>query len=288
MYMNLLKSLLFLFLFFVSTIIFSQSLTKTQFTYKNNKAIGKYEKVNDIKMYYEVYGKGKPLILIHGNGASIKSMKYQIEYFSKYYKVIVADSRGHGKSEAGKNKLTYRQMANDWARLLTKLKIDSAYILGWSDGGIIGLLLAINYPAKVKMLAAMGANLLPDSSAVYKWAINWVHKNQVITNKMIAQKDTTQNWKLLKQQLNLLAAQPHISLNELHKISAPVLILSGDKDVIKIEHTILIYQNISKAQLCIFPGATHMIPEINPKLFNDTVYNFFNKPFSRPDTKDYF
>ncbi len=288
MLINIRKNYILLILFFFTTIIFSQSFINKQIIYGNNKSVGRYEKVNDIKMYYEIYGKGKPLVIIHGNGASIKSMKYQIDYFSKHYKVIVADSRGHGKSEAGKNKLSYRQIANDWANLLTKLKVDSAYILGWSDGGIIGLLLSINHPVKVRMLAAMGANLLPDSTAVYKWAIDWVHKNQNLTNKMIDKKDTTQNWELLKQQLNLLANQPHISLNELHKISVPVLILSGDKDVIKLEHTILMYQNISKAQLCIFPGATHMIPEINPKLFNDTVYDFFNKPFSRPDTKDYF
>jgi pimeloyl-ACP methyl ester carboxylesterase len=284
---TVLFSLLFILSFFTVTAI-TQSSFNNNIPYGSNSNNGKYAKVNNIKMYYEIYGKGEPLVLIHGNGESIKSMKNQIDYFSKYYKVIVADSRGHGKSELGNVELTYEQMANDWASLLTYLKIDSANIIGWSDGGIIGLLMAIHHKQKVKMLAAMGANLQPDSTAVYPWAINWVKQNRIKINEMIAKGDTTENWELQSQYFNLLDEQPNIPLEDLHKITAPVLVLAGDKDVIKEEHTVLIYQNIPKAQLCIFPAATHMIPVVNPIKFNTTVYEFFSKPFSRPDTKDFF
>ena len=98
--------------------------------YGSNKAVGKYASVNGIKMYYEVYGEGKPLVLIHGNGGSILTMGYQVQYFSKYYRCIVADSRAHGKSGVGEGRLTYEQMADDWSALLDTLKIDSAYVLG--------------------------------------------------------------------------------------------------------------------------------------------------------------
>jgi len=272
----------------LSFISYAQTDNMISISYGDNPDVGKHTKVNDIKMYYEIYGKGEPLLLIHGNGASIESMKYQIDFFAKYYRVIAADSRGHGKTTRGSGKLTYRKMANDWVALLNNLQIDSAYVLGWSDGGILGLLMAINNPTKVKKLAIMGANLQPDSTAVYPWAVKMVKRKSKLASKKLAQKDTTENWQLQKELLTLLGKQPNISLNELHKITAPVLVLAGDKDVIREEHTLLIYQNIPKSQLCIFPGETHLTPVMNPKLFNQTVYTFFNNPFERPDTKDYF
>ena len=256
--------------------------------YERDEKRGKFVQVNDIKMYYEIYGHGKPVVIIHGNEQSIANLRFQISYFSRRYQVIVADSRGHGQSELGNGDLTYEQMADDWADLLNQLNVDSANIIGWSDGGIIGLLLAIHYPSSVGKVAAMGANLQPDTSAVYSWAVNWVKEQEQIADSIIALNNATRNWHLRKQYLNLLGTQPHIAVTDLHKISSPVLILASDKDIIREEHTILMYQNIPQAHLCIFPGATHMIPVENPDLFNQTVFNFFNSPFHRPDTKNYF
>jgi pimeloyl-ACP methyl ester carboxylesterase len=256
--------------------------------YGNNKKVGKYAEINGIKMYYEIYGRGEPLILIHGNDDDIQSMEYQIRYFSRYYRVIAADSRGHGKSSLGDGRLTYEKMADDWASLLDELGIDSSYVIGWSDGGIIGLLLAIHHASKVRMLAVMGANLRPDTSAVYYWAVNWVKQMDQMADSMIARNDTSQDWYLRKQILDLLGKQPHIPLADLHTISVPVLVLAGDRDVIREEHTILIYQNLKKAHLCIFPGSTHGIPVEDPELFNRTVHRFFKNPFTRPDTRDDF
>ena len=269
-----------------SSYLFSQE--KAADYYGNNTKVGKFAEVNGIKMYYEVYGNGSPLVLVHGNGASINSMKYQIDFFSKHYKVIAADSRGHGKTERGNGKLTYKRMANDWVVLLNSLHIDSAYVLGWSDGGIIGLLMTINNPSKVKKLAIMGANLQPDSTAVYPWAVKMVKRKRELVNIKLTKKDSTENWKLQKELLTLLGEQPDISISQLHKITAPVLVMAGDKDVIREEHTLLIYQNIPKSHLAIFPGETHLTPVTNPMLFNQTVYTFFRNPFTRPDTKDIF
>lgn len=273
--------------------LFTQNITaqeqKTFSTpYGNNPAAGKYALVNGIKMYYEVYGEGAPMVLVHGNGGNVASMANQIEYFKTKYKIIVADSRAQGKSEEGKGRLTYEQITDDWSALLDQLHIDSAYFIGWSDGGIESLLMAIRHPNKVKMMAIMGANLQPDSSAVYPWAVKWVKKNAALTDSMIAKKDTAYNYALIKKLFDLLGNQPHISLAEVQKIQAPTLVMGGDKDVIKEAHTMQIYQNLQKAWLCIFPGATHMIPETDPEIFNPTVEKFFSKPYYRPDTKTFF
>lgn len=282
------KLLVIVYCFLLVKISFAQDQKTFSTPYGNNPAAGKYATVNGIKMYYEIYGEGAPMVLIHGNGGSVKSMANQVEYFKTKYKIIVADSRAQGKSEEGKGLLTYEQITDDWAALLDQLHIDSAYIIGWSDGGIESLLMAIRHPNKVKMMAIMGANLQPDTSAVYDWAVKMVQQSDHYLDSMIAKKDTAYNYGLYKKLNDLLGKQPHISLAQVHTIKTPTLVLGGDKDVIKEAHTLQIYQNLQKAWLCIFPGGTHMMPETDPELFNKTVERFFSKPYNRPDTKYLF
>ncbi len=282
------KLLVIVYCCLVVKVSFAQDQKTFSTPYGNNPAAGKYATVNGIKMYYETYGEGAPMVLIHGNGGSVISMANQVEYFKTKYKIIVADSRAQGKSEEGKGQLTYEQITDDWAALLDQLHIDSAYVIGWSDGGIESLLMAIRHPNKVKMMAIMGANLQPDTSAVYDWAVKMVKQSDHYLDSMIAKKDTAYNYALYKKLNDLLGKQPHISLAQVHTIKAPTLVLGGDKDVIKEAHTLLIYQNLQKAWLCIFPGGTHMMPETDPELFNKTVERFFSRPYNRPDTKYLF
>jgi pimeloyl-ACP methyl ester carboxylesterase len=255
-------------------------------SFGTNAAAGAYANVNGIKLYYEVYGSGTPLLMIHGNGGNIASMSQQIAYFMPQYQVVVADSRGHGKSQMGEGRLTYEQMAEDLNSLLELRKLKSVYVLGWSDGGILGLLLAIHHPDKVGKLAIMGANLNPEGA--YDWALEMVAQQSKMVEEKIASGDKAPRWQVMKQYLDLLGKQPHIPVSDLHQITAPTLVMAGDKDVIRGEHTLQIFENIPHAHLCIFPGATHLIPIQNAPLFNRTVALFFEKPFTRPDTKDLF
>jgi len=259
---------------------------KLAIPYGENPAAGKFTELNGIRLYYEVYGDGPALLQIHGNGGSIAAMGNQIQFFAPRYRVIAADSRGHGKSDMGPGRLTYDQQAEDLNALLDQLQVKSANILGWSDGGIIGLLLAIRHPDKVAKLAIMGANLNPEGA--YPWALEWVAKQNKAVDEKIAAGDKSQPWSVFKQQLDLLGKQPQIPVGDLAKITAPVLVMAGDKDVIRGEHSLLIFEHIARAHLAIFPGSTHMIPWENPALFNSTVGNFFSQPFTRPDTKDIF
>lgn len=278
------KQLLFFSLILVFGISNAQENLNFKFNtpYGSNENVGKYIIINDAKIYYEEYGKGEPLLLIHGNNGSIKSMENQIEYFRNKYRVIVADNRGHGKSELKTDSLTYVQITKDWDAIVNYLKLDSINIVGWSDGGIIGLKMGISGKSKIKKIVAMGANLRPDSTAVHSWAI----KNDIKSLKMIKSKiqeeDTTQNWDLQKQLLEILLAQPNIPIKDLSKIKAKVLIMAGDEDITKNKHSLEMYENIPKAQLCIMPGETHYTPVSNPKLFNEIVNRFLSEPFKRP------
>jgi len=247
--------------------------------YGNNKNAGNFITVNGIKLYYEIYGEGAPLLLIHGNGGNIAYMKPQIEYFSKNYKVIVMDCRGRGKSELGKDSLTYMQMTKDIISLLNSLHLDSTYVIGRSDGGIIALMMAIYYPDKVKKAAAFGANLTPDTTGLYSFSYKEVIQDRKHADEMISKNDKSQNWYVIQQRNRLMEFQPHISANDLHKIKCPVLILSCDRDLIPEEHTLFIYRNIPKANLCIFPGENHFVTKNNPNLFNSAVAKYFSEPF---------
>ncbi|MCB2377605.1 alpha/beta hydrolase [Hymenobacter sp. BT635] len=133
--------------------------------YGRNAAAGKYAALRGVKLYYETYGTGPTLLLLHGNGGSSQDFKQTIPYFARRYRVIALDSRAHGQSVDAGDSLSFEMLADDCAALLTQQRLDSAYVLGWSDGGITALVLALRHPGKVKRLAATGANLWPDSTA---------------------------------------------------------------------------------------------------------------------------
>ena len=252
--------------------------------YGKNTVVGKFVNLNETKIYYEEYGKGEPLLLIHGNGGSIREMGNLIDFFKDKYRVIIADNRGQGQSELNTDSLTYEQITKDWEQLVNYLQLDSINIIGWSDGGIVGLKMGISGRTKVKKIVAMGANLRPDSTAVKAWAIREVLKARKTAETKIREQDTTQNWKLRLQLLGLLGNQPTIPTQDLSKVRAKVVIMAGDEDIIKNEHSLEMYNYIPKAQLCIMPGETHFTPASDPKLFNTIVDRFLSEPFKRPDS----
>lgn len=247
--------------------------------YGNNSAVGKYIDANGTKLYYEVYGQGDPLLLIHGNSGSIKSMGYQIDYFSKKYKVIIPDCRGRGNSELNTDSLTYEQITQDLVELTNKIGIDSFDVVGWSDGGIIGIMMGIHYPNKVKKIVASGANIWIDSTVVSQSLLDQTRTEIKEAAKMMKLNDKSQNWNVIYQRKNMEDKQPNIGLALLKKIKSPVLIVAGDRDWITLEHTILIYQNIPKSNLWIVPAADHLIPVEQPELFNTTIDIFLREPF---------
>jgi pimeloyl-ACP methyl ester carboxylesterase len=246
--------------------------------YGSNKDAGKYYTLRGFKMYCEIYGEGQPVLIIHGNGGSIMNFGANIPYFSKKYKVIVADSRAQGRSADPGDSLTYEQMADDLAALLDQLHVDSAYVIGWSDGGINGLLLAMRHPEKVKKLAVTGANLQPDTTAVPQeiWDMVRPEYAKLKAKKFAEMKPQEQSsFKLMR----LLCDQPHIPYSALHVIKCPSLVIGGDHDVIKPIHTLTIAENIPHSYLWILPNSGHSTPVAYSELFNKTVDDFFSKPF---------
>ncbi len=258
------------------TSAFATAQAQQPVPYDNNPAAGKYYDINGFRMYTEVYGSGPALLMIHGNNDNMSAFSKNVPYFAQHYKVILADSRSQGRSLDPDHPLNFEMMADDYAALLDAMHIDSAYVVGWSDGGINALLLAIRHPAKVKKLVATGANLWnsPDALAPGIWE-GAVAEYDAGLNKTY----TTAKEKNDRKLFLLDWWEPHMTLAQLHTIQAPSLIMAGDHDVISLAHTLLIYQNIPHANLWIVPGSGHPTLQEHPDEFNRKVDEFLTTPF---------
>jgi len=238
----------------------------------DDASAGKFASINGVEIYYEVYGKGEPLLLLHGNQQAIKTFTSQIAEFSKYYKVIAVDTRGQGKSSYDDRNYSYDLFADDMNQLLTRLQIDSVNIVGWSDGGNTGLIMAMKFPVKVKRLVTMGANIFIDESVVAKETID-----EISTTINQLKKDTAAASINSMRLYNMLLKEPHYKYEQLKSITCPVLVMAGENDIIKEEHTKKIAANITRAKLLIVPKETHYYPVNNSKGFNEMVVQFLKE-----------
>ena len=227
--------------------------------------------MKDIQLHYIEQGQGQPLILLHGNGESCDYFEHQIPCFSKDYRVIAIDTRGHGKSPRGEKPFTIKQFAEDLKDFMDAKGITKANILGFSDGGNIALEFALKHPERIEKLILNGANLFPSGvKPLYQWPIEIGYR----IAKMFSKKSSKA--KQNAEMLGLMVNEPHIDPSELARLTIPVLVISGKKDMIKESHTRLIYKSLPDAQLNIIEG-DHFIANKNYEAFNRVVERFLRK-----------
>jgi pimeloyl-ACP methyl ester carboxylesterase len=250
----------------------------------SNKQAGRFVEVNDIKIYYEVYGEGEPLLLLHGGFGSIENFIYQIPDYSKHFKVIAVDSRAQGRSLDSDKEITYALMASDMSELIDKLHLGSVHVVGWSDGGNIGLELAFAHPEKVKKLVTFGANYTHE---------NWMAApNNVVMdpNDPLIIKTSTMLKKYkdgierlspgVKKKIWANAERyPNFTKEQLKQIKVPVLVVVGDHDLINLDQTIALFTSLPHSRLFIIPDATHFVPAEQPELINSEVIKFLTTPY---------
>lgn len=246
---------------------------------------GKQLNIFNKKIYYEEYGQGTPLILLSGGGLSrsIKDFENCIPDLAKHYRVITPDSPGQGKSEQA-DTLTYDVLLEFMSRLIDSVKIDSAYVMGWSDGGIVGILLAEKRPDKIKKVISVGANnglsraISPDIpiDSVYPMTLDYFEKNN---KELIGRYMNTlpRNWKKQVNDLNVMVYQKesYFSDSIYGRINIPVLIVLGDRDDIIVEHGLEMHRLIKGSQFCILPNTTHEVFSEKPDLINKIAIDFF-------------
>lgn len=226
--------------------------------------------MNDIQLHYIEQGQGQPLVLLHGNGENCNYFEHQISYFSRNYRVIAIDTRGHGKSPRGEKPFSIRQFSEDLKDCLEAMNIAKTILLGFSDGGNIALEFALKYPERVEKLVLNGANLFPSGvKAIYQWPIEIGYR----IAKLFAKK--SEKAKQNAEMLGLMVNEPHIDPTELSRLTMPVLVVAGTKDMIKESHTRLIYKSLPNAQLNLIEG-DHFVANKNPEAFNEVVNRFLS------------
>ncbi len=222
----------------------------------------------DISLYYQEKGNKEPFILLHGNGEDGSYFKHQIDYFSDSYRVIVIDTRGHGKSPRGTKPFTIEQFSCDLYDFMKELEISEAVILGFSDGANIAMKFAMKYPDKVKALILNGGNLNPRGVKITtQLPIEIGYK----IAKLFASK--SHEAKKNAEMLGLMVNDPNIERNELSKIKAPTLVICGTNDMIRESHTREIAENIPNSKLSFIKG-NHFIANKRYLSFNKKVESF--------------
>ena len=225
----------------------------------------------DTQLNFIEQGSGQPLILLHGNGEDHTYFVHQIDRFSKAYRVVALDTRGHGQSPRGEKPFTILQFAEDLHDFMEEKGINKATLLGFSDGGNIALTFALKYPERVERLILNGANLFPSGvKPRYQWPIELGYR----IAKLFAKKD--EKAKRNAELLGLMVNEPHIEPSELAALTMPVLVVAGTKDMIKESHTRLIYKSLPNAQLALVEG-DHFVANKNADAFNEVVEAFLRK-----------
>ena len=224
--------------------------------------------MSDIRLNYVERGAGDALILLHGNGESLDYFAGQIGFFARFYRVIALDTRGHGASPRGSAPFTIRQFAEDLRAFMDEQGIDSAHILGFSDGGNIALSFALKYPQRVRKLILNGANLDPLGVKLHVQIpiVLGYHLARLFAGK---RPEARKKMELL----GLMVNEPRFAPQDLRRLELPALVIAGDRDMIRDRHTRLIADSLPNARLAILKG-NHFIANQNPEEFNRVVAEF--------------
>jgi pimeloyl-ACP methyl ester carboxylesterase len=233
-----------------------------------------YATINGLNMYYEVHGEGPPLLLLHGGTGSIPTK--WIPFFSSQFRVIAMEQMGHGRTaDVTDRPFHFHDMAEDTVELMRQLGIESAVIVGYSDGGIIGIDIAIHHSEMVTKLAVTGANSRVDGYTAenLEWARTFKPADLPVSEAYARlSPDGPDHWPIVLERLQRMwPVEPNFTREEMQGIKAPTLIIIGDGDIVTPEHAVEMFRAISGAQLCVVPHAGH---GVMPK---ETILAFLNE-----------
>jgi len=232
--------------------------------------------VNDIKMYYAEYGEGDPILFIHGGLGNADVWGHQVADFAKDHLVIVADSRGHGRSTRSQQPFGYDLMTSDYVALLDYLKIGKVTLVGWSDGGIIGIDMAMKHPEKLTRVIAQAANVTTDGVEADVMTNKTFNDYINVAGEYYKKLSPTPNEydAFVTQISEMWATQPAWTAADLGKITVPVTLAIGDHDeAVKLDHTELMAKEIPGAKLVILKDASHFAMLQDPEGYDTMIRN---------------
>jgi pimeloyl-ACP methyl ester carboxylesterase len=270
--MNRAKSLLF-------TMALALALVSTDSCATRESIGGHYAEIRGIRLYYEIHGFGPPLLLLHGGAGNGMQFEHQIPAFAPTHRLIVPDCCAQGRTTDRPGPLSYHAMAEDMIALLDRLHFERVDVMGWSDGGDIGLDMAMHHPGRVGHLVTFGANFRSDglNEQDVAWGrtatadsfgpgmrAGWTKLNPQPGHYVEAMNKILEMWR----------TQPQWTADDLGKIHAKCLVCAGEHDVVRPDHTAELARAIPGAQVWIVPGASHGAMIERPDLVNPKVLAF--------------
>jgi pimeloyl-ACP methyl ester carboxylesterase len=248
-----------------------------------------YLTINGNDLYSEVHGAGDPVLLLHGGFCSLESLREQSDALALTHRVFAFERPGHGRSADIEGPYGYERGVADAVAYLDSQQLDSVHVIGYSDGAILGLLLALGHPERVRSLVAISGNLDPSAFTDSGGSTGALLLDRLVPTEAAAEPppdlermhydrlspDGPEHGAVvLDKLLRLWTEEPHIDPAELARVTAPTLVMSGDRDSIRPDHSLLIAASIPGAQLCIVPGATHNLVAERPALISTVIRDF--------------
>jgi pimeloyl-ACP methyl ester carboxylesterase len=231
--------------------------------------------------YHEIHGDGEPLLLLHGGYCSIENLRGLGDGLAASYQVHAPERVGHGRTADRDGPFSYAGGVDETIAYLDAVGLDSVHVVGFSDGAILGLLMALDHPSRVRSVVSISANLDPDgfvADELFARAMSEEDSAQIERDYKELSPDGPEHADVVVAKLTeMWKTEPHIAPETLATVRAPTLVVAGDHDVIRPDHTLLISESIPGAQLAIVPGAGHLVAQDRPALLEMMVRAFLDQ-----------
>ena len=246
--------------------------------------MGAYIEIGELKTWYDEQGRGDPLVLLHGGMGSNATWAAQIPEFGTRFRVIAPERRGQGHTPDLEGPLSYDVMSADTIGFLDAVVDGPAYLVGWSDGGVVGLLVAMARPDLVRKLVVIGTNF--DTSGLTPEAMQGFTTLSADSDDLAMVRepyeavspDGPEHWPVMVAKFKeMVSTQPTITVEQLGRITAATLVVVGDDDIITLDHTSTLFRAIPNSELAVVPGTSHFLAMEKPDLVNRLVVDFLEQ-----------
>jgi pimeloyl-ACP methyl ester carboxylesterase len=249
---------------------------------------GPYADLGDVQIYFEVHGSGVPLLMLHGGFSSSETWENQTPVLSQSFRVILMDSRGHGRSTDSDGPITYELLAYDAVRLLDHLGIRRSHVVGWSDGGVAGLHMGISFPERLDKLVTIGATAQGPGSLKFPYELMFKYEflfniaMDIRFKKAYLDSYPEPEWEVFRAKMfDLWTAECYFSpqpgeecMAPLAAVASEVLVMAGEREMIREEHTEAIHEHLPHSELLFIPGGTHFVMQEKPEEVNAAILDF--------------